>query len=115
MLYEVITQLKAMEKLDIMVVIDPYPSASASMFAKVRKDGAYLLPAATQFECSGSITASNRSIQWREQVIEPLFESRNDHMIMYQLAEKLGFGDQLIGKRNGKQNVKLVKGRNNFV
>jgi len=103
--------LKAMEKLDMMVVIDPYPSASAAMFAKVRKDGAYLLPASTQFECAGSITASNRSVQWREQVIEPLFESRNDHMIMYQLAEKLGFGDQLIGKRNGKQNVKLVKGK----
>jgi len=103
--------LKAMEKLDMMVVIDPYPSASAAMFAKVRKDGAYLLPACTQFECAGSITASNRSVQWREQVIEPLFESRTDHMIMYQLAEKLGFGDQLIGKRNGKQNVKLVKGK----
>ncbi|KPK06989.1 MAG: formate dehydrogenase [Betaproteobacteria bacterium SG8_39] len=108
-------QLKAMEKLDLMVVIDPYPSASAAMFAKVRKDGAYLLPAATQFECAGSITASNRSIQWREQVIEPLFESRNDHMIMYQLAEKLGFGDQLIGKRNGKQNIKLVKGRDGLM
>jgi len=104
-------QLKAMEKLDMMVVIDPYPSASAAMFAKVRKDGAYLLPAATQFECAGSITASNRSIQWREQVIEPLFDSRTDHMIMYQLAEKLGFGDQLVGKKDGKQNVKLVKGK----
>jgi len=108
-------QLKAMEKLDLMVVIDPYPSASAAMFAKVRKDGAYLLPAATQFECAGSITASNRSIQWREQVIEPLFESRNDHMIMYQLASKLGFGDQLIGKRDGKQNIKLVKGRDGMM
>ena len=32
-------------------------------------------------------------------------------MIMHQLAEKLGFGDQLIGKRNGKQNIKLVKGK----
>jgi len=104
-------QLKAMEKLDMMVVIDPYPSASAAMFAKVRKDGAYLLPAATQFECAGSITASNRSLQWREQVIEPLFDSRNDHMIMYQLAEKLGFGDQLVGKKDGKQNVRLVKGK----
>jgi formate dehydrogenase major subunit len=103
--------LKAMEKLDMMVVIDPYPSASAAMFAKVRKDGAYLLPACTQFECAGSVTASNRSFQWREQVIEPLFDSRTDHMIMYQLAEKLGFGDQLIGKRDGKQNVKLVKGK----
>jgi formate dehydrogenase major subunit len=39
------------------------------------------------------VTASNRSLQWREKVIEPLFESRSDHMIMYQLAQKLGFGE----------------------
>ena len=44
------------------------------MFAKVRKDGAYLLPVATQFETEGSATASNRSLQWREKVIDPLFE-----------------------------------------
>jgi formate dehydrogenase major subunit len=104
-------QIEAMKKLDLMVVIDPYPSASAAMFSMVRKDGAYLLPAATQFETSGSVTASNRSIQWRERVIEPLFESRTDHMIMYQLAQKLGFADELVGKRNGKQNIKLVKGK----
>ena len=103
--------LKAMEKLDLMVVIDPYPSASAAMFAKVRKEGAYLLPAATQFETEGSVTASNRSLQWRERVIEPLFESRTDHMIMYQLAQKLGFGDQFLGIKDGKQNIRLVKGK----
>ncbi len=103
--------LEAMKKLDLMVVIDPYPSASAAMFAKVRKDGAYLLPAATQFETEGSVTASNRSLQWRERVIEPLFDSRTDHMIMYQLAGKLGFADQFVGKKDGKQNVRLVKGK----
>jgi formate dehydrogenase major subunit len=101
--------LEAMKKLDLMVVIDPYPSASAAMFAMVRKDGAYLLPAATQLECEGSVTASNRSVQWREKVIEPMFESRTDHMIMYQLAQKLNFGDQFIGKKDGKQNLRLVK------
>jgi formate dehydrogenase major subunit len=101
--------LEAMKKLDLMVVLDPYPSASAAMFAKVRKDGAYLLPIATQFECDGSATASNRSLQWREKVIDPLFESRSDHMVMYQLAVKLGFGDQFLGKKDGKQNLRLVK------
>src|SRR3979490_1855057 len=100
-----------MKKLDLMVVIDPYPSATAAMFAMARKDGAYLLPAATQMETEGSATASNRSLQWREKVIDPLFESRTDQMIMYQLAQKFGFADQLLGKKDGRQNIKLVKGK----
>ncbi|PKO55942.1 MAG: formate dehydrogenase, partial [Betaproteobacteria bacterium HGW-Betaproteobacteria-19] len=95
--------VEAMKKLDTMVVIDPYPSATASMAAMVRKDGVYLLPAATQFETYGSCTASNRSIQWREKVIEPLFESKPDHTIMYAFAKKFGFGDELV------KNVKLNK------
>jgi hypothetical protein len=102
----------AMDKLDLMVVIDPYPSASAAMAAMPGKAGelnpnraVYLLPAATQFETSGSVTASNRSVQWREKVIEPLFESRTDHMIMYQLAQKLGFDKELVAK------TKMVAGK----
>ena len=87
--------VEAMKKLDMLVVVDPYPSASASMAAMVRKDGVYLLPAATQFETSGSVTASNRSIQWREKVIEPLFESRPDHTLMYAFAKKFGYEKEL--------------------
>ena len=37
--------------------------------------------------------------------MEPLFESRTDHMIMYQLAQKLGFGEQLV-KNYKMQKVK---------
>ena len=85
---------EAMEKLDLMVIIDPYPTASAVM--QDRSDGVYLLPAATQFETYGSVTASNRSLQWRDKVIEPLFESLPDHTIMYKFAKKLGFGDELV-------------------
>ena len=40
------------------------------------------------------MTASNRSLQWRDKVIDPLFESLPDHTIMYKLAKKLGFGDE---------------------
>ena len=98
---------QAMEKIDLMVIIDPYPTASAVM--PDRADGVYLLPAATQFETSGSVTASNRSLQWREKVIEPLFEARTDHAIMYQFAQKFGFADQLVGKRDGKQNIAVIK------
>ncbi len=84
---------KAMETLDMIVVVDPYPTHTAVL--PDRDDGMYLLPACTQFETYGSVTASNRSLQWREQVIDPLFESLPDHTIMYKLAKKLGIGDQL--------------------
>ena len=107
-----VEMIEAMKKLDLLVVVDPYPSATAAMAAMARQDGVYLLPAATQMECAGSVTASNRSIQWREKVIEPMFESRTDHMIMYQFAQKFGYADQLVGKQaDGKQNIKLVKGK----
>lgn len=94
---------RALDKLDLLVVIDPYPSATAAMANMPAADGTppnpnravYLLPAATQFETSGSCTASNRSLQWREKVIEPLFESQPDHVIMQALADRLGFGNEL--------------------
>ncbi len=85
---------KAMEKLDLMVVIDPVPGLQSVM--SDRKDGIYLLPAATQFETYGSVTASNRSLQWREKVIEPMFECKPDHEIMYLLAKKLGFAKEMF-------------------
>ena len=94
---------EAMEKLDMLVVIDPYPTVSAIMHD--RKDGVYLLPATTQFETYGSATASNRSLQWRDKVIDPLFESLPDHTIAYKLSKKLGFSDQLFKniKVNGEE------------
>jgi len=87
---------KAMEKLDLMVVIDPYPTMSAVM--SDRTDGVYLLPATTQFETYGSVTASNRSLQWREKVVEPLFDTKPDHVIMNLFAKKLGFAKELFKK-----------------
>ncbi len=85
---------KAMSKLDILVVIDPYPTMTAVL--QDRKDGVYLLPASTQFETYGSVTASNRSLQWREKVIDPVFESLPDHVIMSKFAKKFGFADRLF-------------------
>jgi len=85
---------KAMGMLDLLVVIDPYPTMTAVMHN--RTDGVYLLPASTQFETYGSVTASNRSIQWRDKVVEPLFESLPDHTIAYKFANKLGFADEMF-------------------
>ena len=76
----------------MLVVVDPYPTVSAVL--QDREDGVYLLPASTQFETRGSVTASNRSLQWRDKVVEPLFESKPDHWIMARFAEKFGFHDR---------------------
>ncbi|MCI5112274.1 MAG: formate dehydrogenase subunit alpha [Marivita sp.] len=84
----------AMEKLDTLVVIDPFPTVSAVLHD--RTDGVYLLPATTQFETRGSVTASNRSIQWRDQVMAPMFESKTDHEIMALFAQKFGFHDRIF-------------------
>ena len=85
---------EAMEKLDVLVVIDPYPTVASVLHE--RKNNTYLLPACTQFETYGSVTASNRSVQWRSKIIEPLFESRPDHEILYRFAKKFGFAEAMF-------------------
>ena len=95
-------QKAAMEKLDLLVVIDPYPTVTAVL--QERTDGVYLLPASTQFETYGSVTASNRSLQWREKIVEPLFESLPDHTIVARFAEHFGFADRLF------RNIEVVDG-----
>ena len=92
---------KAMEKLDLMVVIDPVPTFAAVI--PDRQDGIYVLPAATQYETRGSVTASNRSLQWRDKVVEPVFESRTDHEIMAMFAKKFGWADKFF------KNIKMDK------
>ncbi|MEE9250345.1 MAG: molybdopterin-dependent oxidoreductase, partial [Alphaproteobacteria bacterium] len=98
---------KAMEKLDLLVVIDPYPTFSAVLHD--RTDGVYLLPAATQFETYGSVTASNRSLQWREKVFEPVFEAKPDHTIMYLFAKKFGFDKEMFKNIKVNGNEPLVE------
>ncbi|CRL16469.1 formate dehydrogenase subunit alpha [Phaeobacter italicus] len=89
------TEMKtAMEKLDMLVVVDPYPTVSAVLHD--RTDGVYLLPACTQFETRGSVTASNRSLQWRDKVVDPLFESLPDHVIIAKFANKFGWADRFF-------------------
>jgi formate dehydrogenase major subunit len=86
--------MKAMEKLELLVVADPHPTTFASI--KNRRDGTYLLPIATSLEMDGTRTASNRSLQWGEKIVEPSFEAKNDYEVMYLLAEKLGFAEPMF-------------------
>jgi len=93
---------KAMEKLDLMVIIDPVPTFAAVI--PDRKDGVYVLPAATQFETYGSVTASNRSLQWRDKIFNPIYEAKPDQDIMYLFAKKFGFDKQFF------KNIKVKDG-----
>jgi formate dehydrogenase major subunit len=94
--------VRGIEQLELLVVCDPYPTAW-SVISK-RKNGTYLLPACTSFEMDGSRTASNRSPQWGEKVVEPVFESKNDYDMMHMLAKKLGFADLMF------KNIKVDNG-----
>lgn len=98
---------KAMEKLDTMVIVDPVPTFAAVI--PDRTDGVYVLPACTQFETYGSVTASNRSLQWREKVVDPIYESKPDHEIMYMFAKKLGFADEMFKQIKVDGNVPLIE------
>jgi formate dehydrogenase major subunit len=91
---------KALEKVELVVISDPYPTHMAVM--SDRKNNTYLLPTCTQLEQAGSVTASNRSLQWREKVIDPVFESKTDVAILYLFAKKFGIAGEMF------KNIKVV-------
>jgi formate dehydrogenase major subunit len=94
---------RGMNALDLLVVADPHPTTFAALHD--RTDNTYLLPICTQFECAGSRTASNRSVQWGEKIVEPIFESDSDYAVIYRLAKKLGFADEMF------KNYEMVAGK----
>ena len=100
---------KGIEKLDLLVVADPHPTTWAAL-APERKNNTYLLPIATSYETAGSRTSSNRSIQWGEQIVKPIFESKDDNEVMYLLAKKLGFADRMFKNIKVENNVPVGRG-----
>ncbi len=72
----------ALASLDLLVVVDIFETESA-WFADV------LLPAAFQYEKYGSITNSNRWLQWQDRVVQPPGMARADLWIMLKLWEYL--------------------------
>jgi len=98
--------MKGLGKLGLLVVADPHPTTWASLSVKAgRKDNTYLLPVCTQFETSGSRVASNRSLQWGEQIVKPSFEQKDDYEVVYLMAKKLGLADQMF------KHIKVENGR----
>ena len=102
--------MKAFKALDLLVIADPHPTTWASLSVQAgRKDGTYLLPVATQFECKGSRIATNRAMQWGEQVVKPIFESKDDLEVMYLIAKKLGFADKMFKNIKVENNLPVAE------
>ena len=81
---------KALEDVELLVGVDPHATIAASLAD--RPDGIIILPASTVFEKHGSVTNSARQMQWRNKLVEPLWDSKPDMLIMKELADRLGFG-----------------------
>ncbi len=103
-------QKKAMDKLDLVVFVDPYVNDLA--IYSERDNNLFVLPAASQMESSGSVAATNRSYQWRSKVMEPLFECKEDQEVLFELAKRLGFLEQF--QRSLYENAKK-EGRSEFI
>jgi formate dehydrogenase major subunit len=92
---------EALDKLDLVVFIDPYVNDAAVI--TTRDNNLYLLPAASQVECSGTVVNTGRSAQWRSKVIDPLYEARPDEEILFDFAKRMGFYDEFTaGMGKGK-------------
>ena len=102
--------MKGLQELELLVVADPHPTTWASLAVKAgRKDNMYLLPVCTQFEAHGSRVASNRSMQWGEQIVKPIFELKDDLEVMYLIAKKLGFADQMFKNIKVENNLPVAE------
>ncbi len=94
---------EGLDNLELLILADPFVNEAGIVTNK--KDNIFLLPSATQFETSGTVVATNRSGQWRSQAIEPMYESKPDQEILFELAKRIGFYDELtrtIRDENGK-------------
>ena len=80
---------KAYDKLDLLVVVDPFPTMAAVMPA--RPIMSICCQAASQYETSGSVTSTSRQIQWRYKVVDPVHNSKDDYQIMELLVKQTWF------------------------
>ena len=104
---------KAMDKLDLLVVIDPFPSATAAMAAMPGKAddlnpnrAVYLLPACTQFETTRLVHGVEPlDPVAREGDRAAVGEPHRPHDHVPAGASKLGFDKELV------KNYKMVQGK----
>ena len=84
---------EGMENLDLLVVVDVFPSVASVLPDYEEGPPVLLLPASSQYEHYRSLTNTNRSVQWSEPVRTPAHDSKPDLQIMQELAAELGFAD----------------------
>jgi anaerobic selenocysteine-containing dehydrogenase len=77
---------EAFATLDLLVVIDRFPTADAA-WADI------VLPATTMFEIESYQEFEGR-VEWRQRVVPPRGEARNDYLIFAELAQRLGYGER---------------------
>ena len=84
---------KAMNNLDLLVVVDLFPSLASVMIDHENgPDNVVLLPCASQYEHHGTVTNSHRAVQWRNPVRPPGHNTKTDMEIIQLMADGLGHG-----------------------
>jgi len=83
----------AIENLDLLIVVDLFPSVVSVLPDPEDAPPIVFLPASSQYEHHRSVTNSHRSVQWSEPVRPPSHNSKPDLQIMQELADRLGFGE----------------------
>lgn len=76
--------VEALKKLEFLVVQELFLSETAKLADVV-------LPAASWVEKEGTVTATERRVQWMQKAIEPIEETRADWQIICKIANGLGF------------------------
>jgi formate dehydrogenase major subunit len=85
---------EALDNLDLVVFIDPYVNDAAVI--TTRSNNLFLLPAASQVETEGTVVNTARTAQWRYKVVDPLYEARTDHDILFDFAKRMGFYKEFV-------------------
>lgn len=78
-----------LDSLDFICVMDVYHMTSVDYADLV-------LPLCTRFESEeeiGGVKSANFHVRLREKVIDPLFDSRQEYRVCYEIAERLGYAD----------------------
>jgi len=84
---------EGMENLDLLVVVDVFPSVASVLPDFEEGPPVLLLPASSQYEHYRSLTNTHRATQWSQPVRPPAHNSKPDLQIMQELAGELGFGE----------------------